>query len=54
MTSLRSPVSPASVESSDPEFDEMNRKMTAIESSMEKFVKDLKAFTGGVTGKWSI
>lgn len=39
-----------SKKSSDPEFDEMNRKMQAIESSMEKFVKDLKSFTDGVTG----
>ncbi|KAF8323337.1 BAR-domain-containing protein [Clavulina sp. PMI_390] len=39
-----------SKKSSDPEFDELNRKMTTLESSIEKFVKDTKAFTEGVTG----
>lgn len=36
-------------ESNDPEFDELNRKMTAIEGAMEKLLKDTKVFTEGVT-----
>lgn len=38
-----------SKKSSDPEFDELNRKMTAIEGAMEKLLKDTKTFTEGVT-----
>jgi hypothetical protein len=39
-------------ESSDPEFDEFNRKMQVLEGAIEKFIKDAKTFSDGVTSMY--
>lgn len=36
-------------ESNDPEFDEYNRKFTAMEGAIEKLLKDTKVYTENVT-----
>ena len=39
----------SSAESNDPEFDDYNRRFTALEGATEKLIKDTKAFTEAVT-----
>jgi hypothetical protein len=39
------------LESSDPVFDDLNRKFTAIEQSTDKLLKDAKVFSESVIGE---
>lgn len=42
------------VESTDPEFDDYQRKFTTMEETVEKLLKDCKKFNESVVSAWQL